>query len=184
MLEGVPAAHLHVAGEGDHREAFEAEIAARGLGGRVTLHGFVDEATKRELLASSWVSLTASSAEGWCLTVMEAGACRTPSAALRVGGLAESIVDGETGLLAREPQRARRARARADRAIPPSASGWASPPSAARAAFTWERTAAQALDVLERARAPRLRSRAALAGPPPGGRGRRDADRQRALARR
>ena len=133
MLDGVPSAHLHVAGEGDHREAFEAEIAARGLAGRVTLHGFVDEATKRELLASAWVSLTASSAEGWCLTVMEAGACRTPSAALRVGGLAESIVDGETGVLADDPGRARRARARAGRATPPSASAWASPPSAARA---------------------------------------------------
>jgi glycosyltransferase involved in cell wall biosynthesis len=103
VLDGVPGAHLHVAGEGDHREAFEAAVAERGLTDRVTLHGFVDEATKRELLASSWVSLTASSAEGWCLTVMEAAACGTPSAALRVGGLAESIVDGETGVLAATP---------------------------------------------------------------------------------
>src|SRR5262249_19635010 len=31
-------------------------------------------------------------------------ACGTPSAALRVGGLSESIVDGETGLLADEPE--------------------------------------------------------------------------------
>ena len=31
---------------------------------------------------------------------MEAATCGTPSAALRVGGLPESIVDGETGLLA------------------------------------------------------------------------------------
>ena len=46
------------------------------------------------------MNLTASSAEGWCLTVMEAATCGTPSAALRVGGLPESIVDGETGLLA------------------------------------------------------------------------------------
>ena len=57
-------------------------------------------ATKAELYARAWVNLTASSAEGWCLTVMEAATCGTPSAALRVGGLPESIVDGETGLLA------------------------------------------------------------------------------------
>ena len=157
VLDGIPAAHLHVAGEGDHREAFEAEIAARGLGGRVTLHGFVDEAAKRELLASSWVSLTASSAEGWCLTVMEAGACRTPSAALRVGGLAESIVDGETGVLAREPQElGARVRDLIEHPAERERMGVAAERRAR--AFTWERTAAQGLDVLERAQAPRLRS--------------------------
>ena len=66
----------------------------------MVLHGHVSEERKAELLARSWVNLTASSAEGWCLTVMEAALCATPSAALRVGGLPESIVDGETGLLA------------------------------------------------------------------------------------
>ena len=52
VLEGVPGAHLDVAGEGDHREAFEAEVAARGLADRVTLHGFVSEERKRELYAA------------------------------------------------------------------------------------------------------------------------------------
>src|SRR5207249_2711099 len=55
---------------------------------------------KLELLQRAWVNLTASSAEGWCLTVMEAAACATPSAAIGVGGLPESIDDGVTGLLA------------------------------------------------------------------------------------
>jgi glycosyltransferase involved in cell wall biosynthesis/O-antigen/teichoic acid export membrane protein len=168
VLAGVPAAHLHVAGEGDHREAFEAEIAARGLGGRITLHGFVDEATKRDLLASSWVSLTASSAEGWCLTVMEAGACRTPSAALRVGGLAESIVDGETGVLADEPRElVARVRALIEHPAERERMGVAAERRAR--AFTWERTATQALDVLERARAPRLRSALRSLGRRPAG---------------
>ena len=148
VLEGVPGAQLHVAGEGDHREAFEAEIAARGLGDRVTLHGFVDEATKRDLLASAWVSLTASSAEGWCLTVMEAGACRTPSAALRVGGLAESIVDGETGVLADEPPELV-ARVRELIEDPAERERMGAAAERRARAFTWERTAAQALDVLD-----------------------------------
>ena len=91
---------LDIAGEGDHRPELEAEIARRGLGDRVVLHGHVSEAEKAALYAQAWVNLTASSAEGWCLTVMEAATCGTPSAALRVGGLPESIVDGETGLLA------------------------------------------------------------------------------------
>jgi glycosyltransferase involved in cell wall biosynthesis/O-antigen/teichoic acid export membrane protein len=157
VLEGIPSAHLHMAGEGDHREALEREIATRGLDERVTLHGFVDEPTKRELLASSWVALTASSAEGWCLTVMEAGACHTPSAALRVGGLAESIVDGETGVLADRPDellcRVRELLEDGDERERMSA-------AAERRAqeFTWERTAAEALHTLERARVPRLRN--------------------------
>jgi glycosyltransferase involved in cell wall biosynthesis/O-antigen/teichoic acid export membrane protein len=100
VVEALPDVRLEVAGEGDHRVAFEEEVRRRGLEDRVRLHGFVDEERKRELCAAAWVALTASSAEGWCLTVMEAGACGTPTAALRVGGLAESVVHGETGLLA------------------------------------------------------------------------------------
>src|SRR5205823_13050853 len=84
----------------DHRPVLEAEIARRGLGDRVRMLGFVAEDAKPDLYGRAWVTLTASSAEGWCLTVTEAAACATPSAALRVGGLPESIVDGETGLLA------------------------------------------------------------------------------------
>jgi glycosyltransferase involved in cell wall biosynthesis len=64
------------------------------------MHGYVDEQRKAELYDRAWVSLTASSAEGWCHTVMEAAIRGTPTVALRVGGLRESIVDGETGFLA------------------------------------------------------------------------------------
>jgi glycosyltransferase involved in cell wall biosynthesis/O-antigen/teichoic acid export membrane protein len=150
VVEAIPDAVLDVAGEGDHRPALEAEIARRGLGERVILHGHVDEATKASLYAGAWVNLTASSAEGWCLTVMEAATCGTPSAALRVGGLPESIADGETGLLADDGPgltaavqrlvaendlRARLGAAARERA----------------ATFTWERTARESLALLETA---------------------------------
>ena len=71
---------------------------------RVTLHGHVSEEEKFDLFGRAWVNLTASSAEGWCLTVMESATVGTPSAALRVGGLNESIVDEQTGLLADTPE--------------------------------------------------------------------------------
>ena len=104
VLEAIPEAHLDIAGDGDHRAALEADgRATAGCGERVTFHGHVDEEEKARLLARAWVALTASSAEGWCLTVLEAGACATPTAAMRVGGLGEAIVDGQTGLLADEP---------------------------------------------------------------------------------
>ena len=98
VLEGIPGAVLDVAGEGDHRPDLEAEIARRGLGDRVILHGHVTEDVKASLYATAWINLTASSAEGWCLTVMEAATCGTPSVALRVGGLAESIAVSYTHL--------------------------------------------------------------------------------------
>ena len=159
-LEGVPSAHLDIAGDGDHRPEIEAEIARRGLGERVVLHGHVTEERKAELLASSWINLTASSAEGWCLTVMEAALCRTPSVAMRVGGLAESIADGETGLLADDGPGLTAAVRRAveDRELRERLGAAA---EARAKTFTWERTAQSTLSVLEAAAAaqrPRLRT--------------------------
>ena len=102
-LEATPEAVLEIAGDGDHRSALEAEIARRGLTDRVRLHGHVTEERKLELYQQAWVNATASSAEGWALSVMEAAACGTPTAALAVGGVQESVDDGRTGLLARSP---------------------------------------------------------------------------------
>ena len=165
VLEAVPEAVLDIAGDGDHREALEADIAARGLGDRVVLHGHVSEEEKAALLSRSWVNLTASSAEGWCLTVMEAAMYRTPSAALAVGGLPESIEDGRTGLLADDGAGLiEHVRALVDRP-------WRCASASARRAldrasgFTWERTARENLAVLEaEADAERAGLRASMRG--------------------
>jgi glycosyltransferase involved in cell wall biosynthesis/O-antigen/teichoic acid export membrane protein len=149
VLEAVPDATLDIAGEGDYRPTLEEEIARRGLAQRVRLHGFISEEEKVELYGRAWVSLTASSAEGWCLTVMEAAACGTPSAALAVGGLPESIVDGETGVLASDPEELA-ARVH-DLVADPSRRERMGDAAEARArSFTWERTAEANLAVMER----------------------------------
>src|SRR5688500_7089752 len=147
-LEAIPGAVLDIAGEGDHREALEAEIAARGLGDRIVLHGHVSEQCKAELLSRSWVNLTASSAEGWCLTVMEAAMYRTPSAALAVGGLPESIEDGRTGLLAQDGEELT-AQVRALVEDPALRERLGDTAYDRATAFTWERTARDNLAVLE-----------------------------------
>jgi glycosyltransferase involved in cell wall biosynthesis len=100
VLADHPRAVLDIAGDGDHRDGLVSEISARGLEGRVRLHGHVSESRKLELYRQAWINLTASSAEGWGLSAIEAGACGTPTVALRVGGLAEAIKHGHTGLLA------------------------------------------------------------------------------------
>lgn len=149
MLESLPEAVLDIAGEGDHRPALEAEIARRGLTERVRMHGHVDDRAKCALYARAWLVMTASSAEGWCLTVMEAAACGTPCAALRVGGLAEAIEDGRTGALAdtRAELIERAGAIMADAQLRERLG------AAARArarSYTWERTAEDNMRVLER----------------------------------
>jgi glycosyltransferase involved in cell wall biosynthesis/O-antigen/teichoic acid export membrane protein len=159
VLQGVPEAVLDVAGDGDYRPELEAEIARRGLGERVRMHGHVSEEHKVELLQRAWVNLTASSSEGWCLTVMEAAACATPSTALAVGGLPESVAHEETGLLADSPQELVDATARLVR--DPGLRDRLGRRALERAReFTWERTAQRDLELLGRER------EAAAARPP------------------
>ncbi len=152
VLQRLPEAILEIAGEGDHRAALEREIKARGLQDRVTLHGYVDEPRKAQLYDQAWVSLTASSAEGWCHTVMEAAMRGTPSVALRVGGLRESIVDGETGVLADTPEQLVAA-VRELLADPERRERLAQAAEARARTFSWEATAKANLATLDAAAA-------------------------------
>ena len=146
-----PGTVLDVAGEGDHRPELEAAIAERGIGDRVRMHGHVSEEKKLELLQSSWINLTASSAEGWCLTVMEAAGCATPSVAMAVGGLPESIEHERTGLLADDPrQLSEHIGALLGNDERREEMGQAAKERAQT--FTWDRTARETLEELERVR--------------------------------
>lgn len=149
VLEAVPGAILDVVGEGDHRPDLEVEIERRGIRTRVHIHGYVDEDTKAELYGRAWVNLTASQSEGWSLTVMEAALCGTPSAALAVGGLAESIVDGETGFLAADTvELGERVRELVRR--PDLRERFGAAAERRARTFTWDRSASAFLDVLRR----------------------------------
>jgi glycosyltransferase involved in cell wall biosynthesis len=150
VLEAVPNAVLDVVGEGDHRPDLEREIERRGLGSRVEMHGYVDDERKAELYARAWVNLTASQSEGWSLTVMESALCGTPSVALAVGGLSESIVDGQTGYLAADASQltGRTAEIVGDPALR-DRMGQAARERALT--FSWDRSAQAYLDVLHTA---------------------------------
>jgi glycosyltransferase involved in cell wall biosynthesis len=149
VLDAIPEATLDVVGEGDHRPDIEAEIARRGLAERVRMHGYVDGPRKAELYGRAWVNVTASASEGWSLTVMEAALCATPSAALAVGGLTESIVDGETGVLARDVAELT---ARVRELLEDDALRTRLGEAAERRArsFSWDRSASTYLEVLRR----------------------------------
>jgi glycosyltransferase involved in cell wall biosynthesis len=150
VLEAVPGTVLDIVGEGDHRPDLEAEIERRGLGDRVVMHGYVDGDRKAELYGRAWVNLTASASEGWSLTVMEAALCGTPSAALAVGGLWESVLHGETGFLARDTaELAERVRELVQDPALRERFGAAAERRART--FTWDRSARAFLEVLEQA---------------------------------
>ncbi|MCW2736536.1 glycosyltransferase family 4 protein [Nocardioides sp.] len=95
-----PDLALDVIGDGWWRDQLVQAAQDLGVEDRVVFHGRVSADRRDELLASSAVMLLPSVKEGWGLAVMEAAAQGTPTIAYRsAGGVAESVVDGETGLL-------------------------------------------------------------------------------------
>ncbi len=100
LRERVPGLHLDVVGSGWWEPRLREHVAALGIREAVTFHGHVSEAEKHQLLARAWVHAMPSLKEGWGLVVVEAGVHGTPTVAFRAaGGPADSIRDGETGLL-------------------------------------------------------------------------------------
>ena len=88
---------LLVAGDGPERAALEALARELDLGARVRFLGARDD--KAELLAACDAFALASHAEGLGVSALEAMALARPVVASRVGGLAQAVVDGRTGLL-------------------------------------------------------------------------------------
>ncbi|MET8450452.1 glycosyltransferase family 4 protein [Streptomyces sp. NPDC005209] len=92
----VTGGRLVIVGDGPERGRLE-----RLAGPGVEFTGHVTEAEKHRLLCEAWLLLHPSALEGWGLVVTEAAARETPTIAFDVPGLRDSVVDGETGVLAR-----------------------------------------------------------------------------------
>jgi glycosyltransferase involved in cell wall biosynthesis len=98
LLRHCPDAALVIAGDGPDRQACTALVAELGLAGRVHLLGQRDDIP--DLLAAlDVVALPSLWEEPFPFVALEAMAAGRPVVAFRTGGLPESIVDGETGLL-------------------------------------------------------------------------------------
>ena len=100
---GVDAALKTIIGDGWWSQSLRQAAEDLGVADSVEFLGFVDERTKHQELAKSWVLALPSLKEGWGIVVMEAAQQGVPTIAYRdAGGVTESIVDTETGLLARD----------------------------------------------------------------------------------
>ncbi len=93
VLERRPDARFVIVGDGELR----AELEALAAGLPITFTGARDDVP--ELLASFEVFAFPSLFEGLCLAVIEAQAAGVPVVATPVGGIRETVVPGETGLL-------------------------------------------------------------------------------------
>ena len=90
-----PDVRFAIAGDGELRE--ELEHQANELGDHVVILG--NRSDVPDLLASFAVFAHPSRYEGLCISVLEAQAAGVPVVATPVGGIRETVVDGETGYL-------------------------------------------------------------------------------------
>lgn len=97
VVRAVPAAHLLIAGNGPMRGAIEESTRAAGLGTSVHFLGFHPHV--EQVLQAGDLAVIPSRAEGFSLTALEAMATGLPVVAFGVGGLAEVVRDGRSGVL-------------------------------------------------------------------------------------
>lgn len=148
-----PRARLDVVGDGYLRRGVEDQAAP--FGSSVTIHGFLPEARKVELLDRADLVLVPGTREGWGIVAVEAASRGVPVVAYNVPGLRDSVADGQTGVLCppdpgamataavqllQDPQRWR--------ALAAGGPSWAG-------RFTWEAAATVIMSVLRQPVAPR-----------------------------
>jgi glycosyltransferase involved in cell wall biosynthesis len=94
-----PDLRLDIAGTGAYRGSLEGLARELGVESAVRFLGFVTETEKIELFRRACANLFPSPKEGWGITVVEAGACGTPSLASDSPGLRDSVQHERTGFL-------------------------------------------------------------------------------------
>jgi len=104
IIEKVPDAVYLIAGEGPEKERLRALAATLGVNDFVVFAGFVPDADLPALYCASECLVmpsleSAGEYEGFGIVFVEAGACGKPVIGSRSGGIADAVVDGETGLL-------------------------------------------------------------------------------------
>jgi glycosyltransferase involved in cell wall biosynthesis len=100
LRPSIPGLHLDIVGGGWWWQRLVGHAARLGISDAVTFHGHVDDVTKHHVMQQSWVHVLPSRKEGWGLAVIEAAQHAVPTIGYRSsGGLADSIIDGVTGVL-------------------------------------------------------------------------------------
>lgn len=99
LLDRGIAARLTVVGGGEAEARLHQLAEELGLGQNITFTGPVSEQEKNRRLREAHILVHASVREGWGLNVLEANAMGTPAVVYPVGGLVDSTVHDETGII-------------------------------------------------------------------------------------
>ena len=102
-----PDTTLTIVGEGYERRNLDDLVRSLDAESWVTFAGRVTDDELVDLYRRAWVVASASSHEGWGMTLTEAAACGTPAVATRISGHLDAVAEGRGGLLG-EDERARR----------------------------------------------------------------------------
>ena len=144
-----PLATLDVIGDGYLHRRLRA-LRAPG----VTVHGFVPEAAKVELLRRAHLLLLPGTREGWGIVAMEAAMCGRPTVGYDIPGVRDAVQDGVTGVLT-EPGPRQLGNAAAALLADPARWRQLARAAAGRAReFTWDHSAERLLTLLTAAPAP------------------------------
>jgi len=100
VRESQPDARLTIVGEGFERPNLDALVRELDAEDWVTFAGRVGDDELIDLYRRAWVVASASSHEGWGMTITEAAACGTPAVATRISGHEDAVEEGVGGLLA------------------------------------------------------------------------------------
>jgi glycosyltransferase involved in cell wall biosynthesis len=154
-----PGLSVDVIGTGEELDRVRSVVHDLGLEDAVRLHGFLPDAEKSRTLAAAKVHVCASDAEGWGQVVLEAAAHGVPTLARDVPGMRDSVRDGVTGWLLPEPPDdtpealVQRLADGLESALsllddPSAAARFADDSRSWSAQFGWDRTRAEAVEVV------------------------------------
>jgi glycosyltransferase involved in cell wall biosynthesis len=154
VLAAAPDCELVMAGAGNDAQtrAYERLAETLGIHASVKILPFVRGAEKLELLQRAWVHVLPSIREGWGISILEAGACGTPTIGYDVSGVRDAVRHMKTGLLVQKNSIGSMAQAiimvlRDDelrKHLSDGAAEWSKK-------FTWDSTAELAMDALSEA---------------------------------
>jgi glycogen(starch) synthase len=103
LIDRFPRARLTIVGDGPNRSDLEQQATALGLGEAVEFKGRISPEHVPELMNTATVVVMPSRSEGFPMVALEAAQMARPIVATPVGGLPESVVHQQTGLLV-EPE--------------------------------------------------------------------------------
>jgi glycosyltransferase involved in cell wall biosynthesis/SAM-dependent methyltransferase len=96
IVSGQVPGRLIVAGDGPELQSLR-DLASTVP--RVEVRGRINEQEKDELLAKSWLVVSASHHEGWGISLLEAATHGTPTLAVDTSGIRDAVEHGVTGVL-------------------------------------------------------------------------------------